>query len=264
MGGVTLHSFFCLGQMENFEDLKNYDRLQKNKLKKLEKVLSKLDLIIIDEISMVSATIFDMVALRLKNSGFSGKILLVGDFFQLPPVVKEKQNSLFVNTYYAFASLFWEELRLKNVKLSVPKRTDNAEFYEHLSLLREGYLSEQTLDYFEKMLIKTWDLDETLDDGFTLLCGINKRVNAINEQKLAKINAPLLNFKAKFEKKDENLSDGQFMAWVSGLGILEELKIKVGARIIFCMNNFEQNYYNGEQGIIEDIVEDERGIYCKL
>lgn len=200
VGGVTLHSFFCLGRMENFEDLKNYDRLQKNKLKKLEKVLSKLDLIIIDEISMVSATIFDMVALRLKNSGFSGKILLVGDFFQLPPVVKEKQNSLFVNTYYAFASLFWEELRLKNVKLSVPKRTDNAEFYEHLSLLREGYLREQTLDYFEKMLIKTWDL-ETLDDGFTLLCGINKRVNVINEQKLAKINAPLLNFKAKFEKQ---------------------------------------------------------------
>ncbi|ELH7553723.1 helicase, partial [Campylobacter upsaliensis] len=211
----------------------------------------------------VSATIFDMVALRLKNSGFSGKILLVGDFFQLPPVVKEKQNSLFVNTYYAFASLFWEELRLKNVKLSVPKRTDNAEFYEHLSLLREGYLREQTLDYFEKMLIKTWDL-ETLDDGFTLLCGINKRVNVINEQKLAKINAPLLNFKAKFEKKDENLSDGQFMAWVSGLGILEELKIKVGARIIFCMNNFEQNYYNGEQGIIEDIVEDERGILLQI
>ncbi|EOB1663897.1 ATP-dependent RecD-like DNA helicase [Campylobacter upsaliensis] len=263
VGGVTLHSFFCLGRMENFEDLKNYDRLQKNKLKKLEKVLSKLDLIIIDEVSMVSATIFDMVALRLKNSGFSGKILLVGDFFQLPPVVKEKQNSLFVNTYYAFASLFWEELRLKNVKLSVPKRTDNAEFYEHLSLLREGYLREQTLDYFEKMLIKTWDL-ETLDDGFTLLCGINKRVNVINEQKLAKINAPLLNFKAKFEKKDENLSDGQFMAWVSGLGILEELKIKVGARIIFCMNNFEQNYYNGEQGIIEDIVEDERGILLQI
>ncbi|HEC1575970.1 TPA: AAA family ATPase, partial [Campylobacter upsaliensis] len=84
VGGVTLHSFFCLGRMENFEDLKNYDRLQKNKLKKLEKVLSKLDLIIIDEISMVSATIFNMVALRLKNSGFSGKILLVGDFFQLP------------------------------------------------------------------------------------------------------------------------------------------------------------------------------------
>lgn len=66
------------------------------------------------------------------------------------------------------------------------------------------------------------------------------------------------------KNKDENLSDGQFMAWVSGLGILEELKIKVGARIIFCMNNFEQNYYNGEQGIIEDIVEDERGILLQI
>ena len=263
VGGVTLHSFFCLGRMESLEDLKKYDRLQRAKLKKLEKVLSKLDLIIIDEISMVSAIVFDMVALRLKNSTFSGKILLVGDFFQLPPVVKEKQNSLFVNTYYAFASLFWEELRLKNVKLSVPKRTNNAEFYEHLSLLREGYLKEQTLHYFEKFLVKTQDLKD-LDDSFTLLCGINKKVNFINEQKLAKINAQLLSFKDQFEKRDTNLSDGQFKAWVSGLGILEELKVKIGARIIFCMNNFEQNYYNGEQGVVEGIVEDERGVFLQI
>lgn len=254
VGGVTLHSFFCLGRCENAIELNVYDKKQRKKLSKLNKILEKLDLIIIDEISMVSAAIFDMIALRLRNSSFDGKILLVGDFFQLPPVVKEKQNSLFVTSSYAFSSLFWQELNLANLRLCISKRTQNTQFYEHLSFLRQGKVDEKILEYFKQFLIDLGQLN-ALGDEFTLLCGINKKADFINEQKLAKLPSKLFTYKANYEKKDESLNDMQFQAWAKGLNICEELKVKIGARVIFCLNNYEQNYFNGEQGTISAINE---------
>ena len=255
IGGCTLHSFFCLGRIQSVADLGIYDRKQREKLEKLNAFLKKLDLIIIDEISMVSAAVFDMIALRLGSSRFRGKILIVGDFFQLPPVAP-KQSSLFSHSHYAFASFFWKELQLVNLKLSVPKRTSNALFYRHLSLLREGDWARIEVEYFKRFLISPAAF-EGLDDDFTLLCGINKRANSINEQKLAKIPNPLFCIQAAEKINDEGLSKEQFDSWVQGLGILPQLQLKVGARVIFCINNFEQNYFNGEQGVVEEIADEE-------
>lgn len=263
VGGVTLHSFFCLGRCEDAMELSVYDRKQREKLSKLNKILKKLDLIIIDEISMVSAAIFDMIALRLKSSSFDGKILLVGDFFQLPPVVKEKQNSLFVTSVYAFSSLFWQELNLVNLRLCISKRTQNMQFYEYLSFLRQGRIDEKILEYFKQFLINLEELN-ALEDEFTLLCGINKKADFINEQKLSKLPNELFVYQANYKKEDESLDDTQFRAWVKGLNICEELRIKIGARVIFCLNNYEQNYCNGEQGIVSAIIEDETKTYMQI
>lgn len=264
IGGSTLHSFFCLGRVEDIAKLATYDKKQREKILKLNDSLKKLDLIIIDEISMVSAKVFDMIALRLRSSYFRGKILVVGDFFQLPPVSpKIKENSLFERTHYAFSSFFWEELRFVNLKLSVPKRTSNALFYENLSFLREGDWGRIDVEYFKQFLISASKLKQ-IDDDFTLLCGINKKANFINEQKLAKIPNPLFSLDASVDKKDENLSEEQLDAWIKGLGILPQLRVKVGARVIFCINNFEQNYFNGEQGVVEEIVEDGEDSYIKI
>lgn len=108
IAGVTLHSFFCLGYCQDMTTLSVFDRNQKQRERvvKLKESLKKIDLIIIDEISMVSADIFEMIGFRLKNSQFDGKILVVGDFFQLPPVIKEKKENLFINSTYAFSSFF--------------------------------------------------------------------------------------------------------------------------------------------------------------
>ncbi|EAK0584039.1 helicase, partial [Campylobacter jejuni] len=108
IGGVTLHSFFCLGYCDDMMKLSALDRnqKQKEKLTKLKELLKTIELIIIDEISMVSANVFEMIGFRLKNSQFNGKILVVGDFFQLPPVIKEKKETLFNHSYYAFSSFF--------------------------------------------------------------------------------------------------------------------------------------------------------------
>ena len=265
VGGVTLHSFFAFGICANLNELMLFDRKQKDKLKKLSKVLKKLDLLIIDEISMVSAELFDLISFRLKNSEFNGKVLVVGDFFQLPPVLKEEQklaNSLFKGTY-AFSSLSWVDFKFKNVLLKISKRTSNKEFYDHLFAMRSGVLSEELLAYFEKMLISSKELNE-LDDDFTLLCGINKKADTINEQKLAKIEGKAQVFKGLCEKLDPNLNDLTLQKWIKSLNVLDELRLKIGARVIFCVNNYEAGYYNGEQGEVSSIFEEDGDTYIQV
>lgn len=263
INGVTLHSFFCLGLCANAFELALYDRKQKEKLARLKAVLKKLDLIVIDEISMVSATLFDMVALRLNNSLFSGKILLVGDFYQLPPVVKERIDTLFITSSYAFSSFFWEQLELVNLELTLPKRTQNAEFYQHLSFLRQGILSQKSLSYFENLLIDSKELG-SLSEHFILLCGINKKANSINHQKLSALKGELFSFQAECKKEDENLHDLNFQNWIKSLNLPEVLNVKIGARVIFCVNNKEQNYYNGEQGVVDSILQDKDEFFIQI
>lgn len=263
IGGITLHSFFCLGHCDNALALSVLDRSQKQKerLIKLQNILKTLELIIIDEISMVSADVFEMIGLRLKNSHFNGKILVVGDFFQLPPVLKEKKQNLFNNSYYAFASFFWKELNFKNIKLTQSKRTHNLEFYNNLSLIRKGFLDENILDFFQSLQTK---IIENLGDDYTLLCGINKQVNDINKKRLDALHTPLVCFKAQINKENPQLKDEELFSWIKSLNILEELNLKIGSRIIFCVNNWDKNYYNGEQGKIENIIYEEEKVYISI
>ncbi|MCX2682809.1 AAA family ATPase [Campylobacter sp. MIT 21-1685] len=263
INGATLHSFFCLGFCTNATELASYDKKQKEKLVKLNAILKKLELIVIDEISMVSAFVFDMIALRLKNSLFSGTILLVGDFYQLPPVIKEKSENLFSSSYYAFSSLFWEELQCVNFELSSPKRTEDMEFYKQLSFLRKGVASQKTVQYFENLVINSEELEQ-LSDHFILLCGVNKKVNFINNQKLSALKGELFSFEAECKKEKENLNDLSLQSWIKGLNVLEVLHLKIGARIIFCLNNKEQNYYNGEQGVVDSVLENDGEICIQI
>ncbi|HDZ5017431.1 TPA: AAA family ATPase [Campylobacter jejuni] len=265
IGGVTLHSFFCLGYCDDMIKLSVFDRnqKQKEKLAKLKELLKTIELIIIDEISMVSANVFEMIGFRLRNSQFNGKILVVGDFFQLPPVIKEKKETLFSHSYYAFSSFFWQDLNFKHIKLSQPKRTQNIEFYNNLSLIRQGFLDEKILSFFKSLQIDCKDL-KNLEDDYTLLCGINKKVNNINQERLNKLKTPLVCFKAQVKKENNGLKDEELDSWVKSLNILEELNIKIGSRIIFCVNNWDKNYYNGEQGVVEDIFYEEEKAYISI
>ena len=92
VGGQTIHSFFIFGIASNFEELEKSERYNKSRVKELNKILKKLDLLIIDEISMVSANLMDMILFRLRNGGFRGKLMVVGDFYQLSPVQKQSNH----------------------------------------------------------------------------------------------------------------------------------------------------------------------------
>ncbi|HHP0339661.1 TPA: ATP-dependent DNA helicase [Campylobacter lari subsp. concheus] len=259
IGGVTLHSFFAFKRCQNYDELYYEDRKQKDKLEKLKRILKQCDLLVIDEISMVSASLMEMIYYRLTRSGFNGKILLAGDFFQLPPVVKHKenqnQNTLFQNTLYAFSSQAWNDLKFINLKLSITKRTLDKQFYEYLFFLRMGEVNKEILNFFKKMLISSKNLLEYMDE-YTLLCATNKKTNYINTEKLNLLQGKESVFKAKTEKLDYTLDDKTYEQWINGLNSLGELKLKIGAKIIFCVNNKEENYYNGEQGVVLDFIKD--------
>jgi len=113
IGGFTVHSFFVFGIAGNFDELAAGDKRAKSRLSDLKKILKATDLIIIDEISMVSTDLMDMIAYRLNNYGYFGKVLFVGDFFQLPPVQKQQnRNDIFGSKLYAFESMAWERFEL--------------------------------------------------------------------------------------------------------------------------------------------------------
>ncbi|WP_043020345.1 ATP-dependent DNA helicase [Campylobacter subantarcticus] len=267
IGGVTLHSFFAFKRCQNYDELYYEDRKQKDKLEKLKRILKQCDLLVIDEISMVSASLMEMIYYRLSRSGFNGKILLVGDFFQLPPVVKYKenqtQNTLFQNTLYAFSSQAWNDLKFINLKLSIAKRTLDKQFYEYLFFLRMGEVNKEMLNFFKKMLISSKNLLEYMDE-YTLLCATNKKTNHINTEKLNLLQGEESIFKAKAEKLDCALDDKTYEQWINGLNSLSELKLKIGVKIIFCVNNKEENYYNGEQGIVLDFAKDKEQEYVLI
>ncbi len=259
IGGVTLHSFFAFKRCQNYDELYYEDRKQKDKLEKLKRILKQCDLLVIDEISMVSALLMEMIYYRLTRSGFNGKILLAGDFFQLPPVIKYKenqnQNTLFQNTLYAFSSQAWNDLKFINLKLSITKRTLDKQFYEYLFFLRIGEVNKEMLNFFKKMLISSKNLLEYMDE-YTLLCATNKKTNYINTEKLNLLQGKESIFNAKAEKLDSTLDDKTYEQWINGLNSLSGLKLKIGAKIIFCVNNKEENYYNGEQGVVLDFIKD--------
>lgn len=259
VGGVTLHSFFALGVCASADELLRQDKKQRDKVAKLRKVLKMLDLIIIDEISMVSAEIFELVAMRLRNSEFAGRLLVVGDFFQLPPVFKKEQgavNSLF-GGLYAFGAVSWRDFAFQNVRLNIAKRTSHAEFYAHLSAMREGKISEKMLDFFENLRINAAEF-ESLNDDFTLLCGINQKVDAINSRKLAQLFGKEVEFRGVLEVYKAEFNDNEkLQKWVKSLNIHERLVLKVGARVIFCVNNYEADYFNGEQGEVVGFVSED-------
>ncbi|EJV5919950.1 AAA family ATPase [Campylobacter lari] len=267
IGGVTLHSFFAFKRCQNYDELYYEDRKQKDKLEKLKRILKQCDLLVIDEISMVSASLMEMIYYRLSRSGFNGKILLVGDFFQLPPVVKYKENqtqiTLFQNTLYAFSSQAWNDLKFINLKLSITKRTLDKQFYEYLFYLRMGEVNKEILNFFKKMLISSKNLLEYMDE-YTLLCATNKKTNHINTEKLNLLQGKESIFKAKAEKLDYTLDDKTYEQWINGLNSLSELKLKIGAKIIFCVNNKEENYYNGEQGVVLDFIKDKEQEYILI
>ncbi|WP_291952782.1 AAA family ATPase [Campylobacter sp.] len=254
LGGITLHSFFAFKRCQNYDELYYEDRKQKDKLDKLKRILKQCDLLIIDEISMVSSWHMEMIYYRLNHFEFSGRLLLAGDFFQLPPVInKNYSQSLFQDSYYAFSSHIWQEFNFKNIRLSLPKRTDDREFYEHLFYIRIGEVSFKTIDYFKTMLIDKNKL-VFYEDEYTLLCATNKKTNYINEKKLKLLDTDEVIFDARFEKIDLNLDDKTLNQWIKGLNLMFNLKVKIGAKIIFCINNKEEGYFNGEQGKIIDFI----------
>ncbi len=251
IGGYTLHSFFIFGIASSLEELRGADKKNRSRIGELKKILLNLDLIIIDEISMVSASLIDMIYYRLESLGYSGRLLVVGDFFQLPPIVKKEQsNALFAKSFFAFESSAWSNLDFKSIILKEIKRTKDREFAQILSLIRRGELTHNVKEYLLKLLNNHFDYE--LEP--TYLFGRNREVEQMNREKLAKINTDEALYFWEIEKI-RKVNEKRLQTWAKALPVVETLHLKIGAPVIFTINKWGK-FVNGQRGIVVELESD--------
>ncbi len=250
INGQTIHSFFAFGISNTLEELEVFDRKNRHRIKEINKILEVAELIVIDEISMVSANLMDMILYRLRGSNFKGKVLVVGDFYQLPPVIKKSSIGIFDDLEYAFESSAWDVFDFKIVELTEVKRTKDKEFIKILDYIRVGELNSEVLDYL--IMLKEQKVNK---DRSTTLFGRNYEVHMLNNDRLKSINTQEITLKSIFQSKVEDETSKKVLNWQKSLPIVEELKIKQKAPVIFTTNKWGV-YYNGERGVIQEIQED--------
>jgi len=250
IGGFTVHSFFVFGIASNFEELGQGDKRAKKRLMDLKKVLKATDIIIIDEISMVSTDLLDMIAYRLNNYGYLGKVLFVGDFFQLPPVQKQNnRNDVFGQKLYAFESMAWERFDLMVIELTEMKRTTDAEFTYILSKVRKGECDEEVLSYMTRL----WNT-EGMEKDPTYLYGRNLEVEQTNRAKINELETEETILFANIEMFGK-VHEKKLAGWKNMLPISEQLTLKEGVPILFTVNKWGK-FVNGERGILRKIEDD--------
>ena len=248
INGQTLHSFFDLGIAEDIEALEKNAKYECSK--KVKKIIESMALIVIDEISMVSAALFEMIALRLKQAAFRGALLVVGDFLQLPPVVKGGNEIAF-----AFESQAWRGFSFEVIELTHIYRTDDLRFIELLHYVRFGYVDERVhnqLNEFIKPLPQNFS-------EFTFLFGKNASAGLHNKTQLSFIENELITKEAQIVKHVRSVKDVEIERFMNDARIEKDLELKIGAPVLFTRNSW--NYFNGERA--ELVNADANYLYVK-
>jgi len=240
IGGQTLHSFLDLGIASDMQELQNNGKFEIKK--KIKKLIGAMDLIVIDEVSMVSDALFEMIELRLTQGEFSGSLLLVGDFLQLPPVVRG-----YGDVKYAFESVSWQNFNFETVELTHVYRTDDSAFIELLNAVRFGEIDEDIhnrLNAFIKPLPN--DLSQ-----FSFLFGKNISASRHNKKELEHIEGELFTKEAQIIKHQKTISDKEIERFMNDARIDKNLEFKIGAPVLFSRNAW--NYFNGERGVVVNV-----------
>lgn len=258
-GGVTLHSFF---QLEFGPFIPGAARREKFRISREKlKIIRGMDMLVIDEVSMVRADLLDAVddALRRfrdRTKPFGGvQLLLIGDLQQLPPVTNSSEWNLIKDRYkspYFFDSLALRQIDYETVELNEVFRQKDEAFLELLNAIRENRASQQTLDTLNKRCRPGFDPDD--DEGYIRLTTHNNFANSINNRKLDQLPTPEHVFQAEVEGK---FPESSFPAD-------PELRLKVGAQVMFIKNDTEspRAYYNGMIGQVA-AIDSEEGIYVR-
>lgn len=264
-GGSTLHSFFKLPFYPLLPDNPDFS-LQRGRIheffkytKPHRKLLEELELIIIDEISMVRADIIDAVDRILRvysrnlREPFGGKqILLVGDVFQLEPVVKGDEREIlnrFYPTPYFFSARVFNQIDLVSIELQKVYRQTDATFVGVLDHIRNN-----TVGATDLQLLNTrygTQIEESEADMYITLATRRDNVDHINDKKLAELPGEPVTFSGEIT--------GNFPE--SSLPTSQELVLKPGAQIIFIKNDFDRRWVNGTIGIISGFDPFEETLY---
>lgn len=236
IGGMTIHSWSGLGIRDTLTPY-DLDKIATNE--KVSRRAKKAHVLVIDEVSMLDARVLDMVntilkTIRQKPEAFGGlQVVLVGDFFQLPPVTKQGD----VMTY-AFQAKAWTEARFLTCYLDEQHRQEDELFLSLLKSIRQNQVEE---DHYTLLSEQTAIAYENIEP--TKLFTHNADVDAFNIQKLRELSGTARKFsmsgtgaKVLVESLVRNCLSPQL------------LELKEEAMVMFTKNNFEKGYVNGTLG----------------
>lgn len=240
MGGTTIHSWSGLGIRDN---LKKDELLEIASKKRIKNNIEKASVLILDEVSMLHHYQLDLVEKiirQIKNNDepFGGlQMVFCGDFFQLPPVRRAYEPEAF----FTYHSPLWQNINLKVCYLSEQHRQSDLEYLKILNAVRENAVSRETLE-----ILKTrFDQKSDFDLEPTKLYSHNKNVDEENERELQKISGKAVEYEMQSKGRRslvENLKKSCLAP--------ENLRLKIGAKVMFVKNNFEAGFVNGTLGTV--------------
>ena len=247
-GGVTIHSFFQLSfapfvPETTFNSSQTHYRFSKEK----RNIIRSMDLLVIDEISMVRADLLDAIdsALRRyrdREKPFGGvQLLMIGDLQQLAPVVKENEWEMLKNYYetpYFFASRALRETVYMTIELKTVYRQSDTFFLSLLNKIRENQADDEVLNELNRRYQPGFRPRK--EEGYIRLTTHNYQAQKVNDNELASLPGQTYSFRAEI--------DGTFPEYLYPAD--EVLTIKAGAQIMFLKNDpsSEKRYYNGMIG----------------
>lgn len=262
-GGVTLHSLFQL-PFHPFLPTKNNKTqlvasLKYNKQR--QQLLRKIDLLVIDEISMVRCDVIDAIDTVLRSirrqydTPFGGvQLLFIGDLYQLPPVAQQHEWNMLQEHYaspYFFDSYAIKEQMPLLIELDVIYRQKAGSFVKLLNKIRNNEMME---DDYEDLHLR-YDPSFRPDPGeqYITLCSHNKQADRINQQQLARLLSPVFAYKARIE---DDFPENMFPAD-------ETLQLKTGAQVMFLKNDLvRKRYFNGKLAIVKYVADDKIIVDC--
>jgi hypothetical protein len=262
-GGVTIHSFFQLSfgphiPNSTTSNQTSFFRFSQEKIN----IIKSLDLLVIDEISMVRADLLDSIDEVLRkyknhNKPFGGvQLLMIGDLQQLAPIVKDEEWDIlkeYYDTMFFFGSKALQKSQHISIELKHIYRQSDIEFIKILNNVRENNIDLATLQQLNKRYIA--DFSKETDDGYITLTTHNAKAHRINETKLEKLTGKAHYFEATV--------NGDFPEYSYPTD--HKLTLKKGAQVMFVKNDtsYDKQFYNGKIGIIVDFEEDRIFVKCE-
>jgi len=263
-GGTTMHSFFQLPfnpfipTVEGRKNLIDKMKMQGNR----RKVIQELELLVIDEISMVRADVLDAVDTILRhvryrnNEPFGGvQLIFIGDMFQLSPVASDEEWRM-LSQYYSSPYFFHSQAILQQqpvyIELDKIFRQTNGEFIRVLNEVRNNCLSDSGL----KLLQSRYNplFVPPADDTFITLTTHNYKADQINAEELAKVKGKIYSFDAEIQGEYPEKS----------YPTEKTLELKIGAKVMFLKNDTEtpRRFFNGKIGVVKSVEEETITIKC--
>lgn len=269
-GGVTIHSMFQLPfsafipsydanaqftetvKFENKETLRRHFKM--NNVKR--NVIKNMELLVIDEVSMLRGDLLDAVdfmmqTVRRNTQPFGGvQVLFIGDLLQLPPVIRDEEWRTLKNYYrgkFFFHSHVLQTYPPIYIELSkIYRQTDDA-FISVLNNLRNNQITPEDISILNQYVKPDFDFKE--NKGYITLTTHNAKADSINSQSINDLDGK--------EYVYTPFVVGDFPEKI--FPVEEELKLKVGAQIMFVKNDlsFEKRYFNGKMGVIKSLSDEE-------